>query len=148
MLPTASLSAGVHGGWRGWVALAALPFSVVPLYWRRRNPGAVLAVLVVAFVGYVLTAQIVVDAGLVFGIYAAALYGDRSVRIVAGALAFALCSLVIADFLSSSNHSTAPLGRIVPSAVASGVACVLGDRTRTRRAYLAELEERARRLEH
>ncbi len=146
MLPTASFSAGVHDGWRGWAALAGLLFGTVPLYWRRRYPAAVLAVLVVSFVAYALAARGQVDAGLVFGIYAA-LYGDRSVRIVAGALAFALCSLVIAYFLSTSRQAS-PLGHIVPSAVVSVIACVLGDRTRTRRAYLAELEERARRLEH
>ena len=132
MLPTASFSAGVHDGWRGWAALAGLLFGTVPLYWRRRYPAAVLAVLVVSFVAYVLAARGQVDAGLVFGIYAAALYGDRSVRIVAGALAFALCSLVIAYFLSTSRQAS-PLGHIVPSAVVSVIACVLGDRTRTRR---------------
>jgi signal transduction histidine kinase len=146
MLPSASIS-GVHDGWRGWAALAALPFSTVPLYWRRRYPGAVLAVLVVSFVAYALAGRSQSDAGLVFGIYAAALYGNRSVRIVVGALAVALCALVIAYFLSTSRQAS-PLGHIVPSAVVSAIAWLLGDRTRTRRAYLAALEERASRLEH
>lgn len=45
MLPAASISAGVHDGWWGSATLAALVFGIVPLYWRRRYPAAVLAVV-------------------------------------------------------------------------------------------------------
>jgi len=129
------------------VVLASLSFGTVSLYWRRRYPAAVLAVLAVFFVAYALAARNQVDAALVLGMYASALYGSRSVRIVSGVFAFALGSVGIAALLSNSSQVTSPLGRLVTTAVASGVAWVLGDRTRTRRAYVAELEERSRRLE-
>jgi signal transduction histidine kinase len=144
MIPGVRGAEGVHG----WVALVALPFGTVPLYWRRRHPAAVLAVLGVAFVAIALDARGQIDAGLVFGIYAAALYGSRRVRVVAAVLALGLCGLGLGVLLADSTQVALPLGHIVISDIAAGVAWVLGDRTRTRRAYVAELEERSRMLEH
>jgi signal transduction histidine kinase len=55
--------------------------------------------------------------------------------------------LVVAFGIVLTTGSTAALGHLAAPAFGFGVAWVLGDRTRNRRAYLAELEERAARLQ-
>jgi signal transduction histidine kinase len=128
------------------VVVAVLPFGTLPLLWRRSWPGRVLAVLVAAFaVSAVFGPREATDPGLLFGAYAAALYGDRPTRLVAGAAAVAV--LVVAFGIVFATGSTGALGHLGGPAFGFGVAWVLGDRTRIRRAYLAELEERAVRLE-
>jgi signal transduction histidine kinase len=128
------------------VGLMALPFGTVPLLWRRSRPGPVLALLTVAFaVTVVFVGAELNGAGLLFGVYAAALYGDHRVRVAAGVLAG---GVLVASFgLVLATGSARGLGHLAGVAFGYGVAWVLGDRTRTRRAYLAELEERAVRLE-
>jgi signal transduction histidine kinase len=83
--------------------------------------------------------------GLVFGGYAAALYGDRRVRHLAGAVAVVV--LVMAFGAVLVTDSAKAVGHLTGFAFGYGVAWVFGDRTRTRRAYLAELTARALRLE-
>jgi signal transduction histidine kinase len=126
--------------------LAVLPFGTVPLLRRRSHPGPVLAVLAAAFlVSAVFVRAELNGAGLLFGVYAAALYGDRRVRLVAGALAAAV--LAVSFGLLLATGSARGLGHLTGIAFGYGVAWVLGDRTHTHRAYLAELEERGVRLE-
>jgi len=67
------------------IGLVTLPFATVPLLWRRTHPGPVLAVIASAFaVAALFTAREPNGAGLLFGMFAAALYGDRRTRIAAG----------------------------------------------------------------
>lgn len=128
------------------VAVALLPFSTVPLLWRRTRPGLMLAVLGAAFIVLaVFGPREPDDPSLVFGVYAAALYGNRPTRLVAAAAGAAV--LVVAFGIVLATGSTTALGHLAAPAFGFGVAWVLGDRTRNRRAYLAELEERAARLQ-
>ncbi|HEX6674559.1 MAG TPA: sensor histidine kinase [Actinomycetes bacterium] len=128
------------------VGLVALPFGTVPLLWRRSRTGAVLAVLTAAFVVSATSVRAELNGvGLLFGVYAAALYGDRLVRLVAGIVAGGVLAASFGLLLATG--SSRGLGHLVGVAFGYGVAWVLGDRTRTRRAYLAELEQRAVRSE-
>jgi signal transduction histidine kinase len=130
------------------VGLAMLPFETVPLLWRRSRPGLVLGVIAVAFSVSALSGGVDAhggEAGLAFAIFAAALYGNRRVRIVAGAVAVGALAVAFGTVLATGGAER--LGRLAGVAFGSGVAWVAGDRTRTRRAYLAQLEERAAQLE-
>jgi signal transduction histidine kinase len=128
------------------IGLATLPLGTVPLLWRRSHPGPVLAVLAVAFaVPAILGNAEPNSVGLLFGVGSAARYGDRRVRLVAGTAA--LGALLVAFGIVLATGQAHTLGRLAITAFGSGVAWVLGDRARTRQAYLAQLEERAARLE-
>jgi signal transduction histidine kinase len=138
--------AGVDGNKPILVALATLPFGTIPLLWRRTHPGPVLALLAMAFVVPAAFGNSEPNAaGLLFGVGSAAVYGDRRVRIVAGATAVGALVVAFATVLATGEGRT--LGHLTVVTFGSGVAWVVGDRTRTRRAYLAQLEERAARLE-
>jgi signal transduction histidine kinase len=128
------------------VGLVALPFGTVPLLWRRSRTGPVLAVLTAAFAVSAIPVRAELNGvGLLFGVYAAALYGNRPVRLVAGAVAAVVLAASFGLLLATG--SSRGLGHLVGIAFGYGVAWVLGDRTRTRRAYLAALQERAARSE-
>jgi signal transduction histidine kinase len=128
------------------VSLATLPLGTVPLLWRRTHPGPVLAVLAVAFALPALLGNAGPNSvGLLIGVGSAALYGDRRVRLVAGLAA--LGGLLVASAVVLATGEAGTLGHLAGIAFGSGVAWVLGDRARTRRAYLDQLEERAARLE-
>jgi len=130
------------------VGVAMLPFETVPLLWRRRKPGWVLAVVAAAFAATTMSGAADPhggEAGLVFAIFAAALYGDPRVRVIAGGMAVG--ALVIGFGTVLATGEAKGLGHLAGVAFGSGVAWVGGDRTRTRRAYLAQLRERAAQLE-
>src|SRR5438309_464939 len=130
------------------VGLAMLPFETFPLLWRRSRPGSVLGIIAVAFAVSALSGGVDAhggEAGLALGIFAAALYGNRRVRIVAGAIAVGALAVGFGTVLATGGAER--LGRLAGVAFGSGVAWVAGDRTRTRRAYLAQLRERAAQLE-
>lgn len=145
-----SLPALVHAALDGSrpvaIGLATLPFGTVPLLWRRSHPGTVLAVLAAAFAIPAIAGNVEPNTvGLLFGVGSAALYGDHRVRLVAGVGALGALLLAFAVVLVTGESRT--LGHLTVSGFGSGVAWVLGDRARTRQAYLAQLEERAARLE-
>jgi signal transduction histidine kinase len=131
-----------------WVAfsLAVLPFATVPLLWRRTRPGLVLAVVTLAFLVSAVSGPAAADGvGLLFAVYAAALYGDRRTRLAGGALALVVLCVAFGTVLSTGTARA--LGHLAGVAFGYAIAWIAGDRTRTRRAYLAELEARAERLE-
>jgi signal transduction histidine kinase len=145
-----SLPALVHAGLEGnrpvAIGLATLPLGTVPLLWRRSHPGLVLAVLAAAFAIPAIAGDVEPNTvGLLFGVGSAALYGDHRVRLIAGVGALGALLLAFAVVLATGETRT--LGHLTLSAFGSGVAWVLGDRARTRQAYLVQLEERAARLE-
>jgi signal transduction histidine kinase len=140
------LHASIHSHESVVAALVAVPFGAVPLLWRRSHPLPVLGVVCVAFAVSVFSVgREPVGAGILFAVFAAALYGDRRTRIVAGILAIGAMATAFA--IVAITGEAGHLGHVAGTAFGSGVAWVWGDRTRVHRAYLAQLEERAARLE-
>jgi len=89
------------------IGLVTLPFATVPLLWRRTHPGPVLAVIASAFaVAALFTAREPNGAGLLFGMFAAALYGDRRTRIAAGVLALGGLVVAFATVLATGEAKT------------------------------------------
>ena len=144
-----SVPAVVHAVANGELAisLAVLPFATVPLLWRRQHAEAVLAVLVAALVVAVLAGRSAPgNVGVMFGLYASALYGGERLRALSG---FVVGGTSVAVFVLLVVTGRARLAPHVTAALVFGAATawVLGEVARTRRAYLAALEERAARLE-
>jgi len=145
---------GYHGlGWR--LLLSAL--ISVSLYWRRRAPFAVLAVCfalglaqVIAALGHGLDSHTVpgfYDLGLIIAIFSAVAYGARATRLVAvagGIGGATVASLVWASGVRNTwNEALAFCVLFAPVLLA----WAFGTVTRTRRAYLASLEDRNERLQ-
>jgi signal transduction histidine kinase len=145
---------GAHG--TGWV----LPLSAgigVSLYWRRRFPLAALAAcfafglveLSVALDGGYRPILLpgLYDLGIIIAIYSAVAYGGRAARLaaVAGGIAGAVAATLVwvSGVPSLPNQLFAMCILFAPVLVA----WALGTAARTRRAYLASLEDRARRLQ-
>ncbi|QPP05378.1 sensor histidine kinase [Streptomyces bathyalis] len=117
---------------------------LVPLVWRRRAPLTVFgAVAATAFVQWLADVQLSADVALLIALYTVAAYGDRGRTLLAGAV------LEVGIVLNSL--SWAPEGRVVGSIISltamAVAAAVIGTNVRTRRAYLATVEDRAVRLE-
>jgi signal transduction histidine kinase len=144
-----SLPAVVHAAAKGRLAisLAVLPFATVPLLWRRRHPAAVLGVLVAALAAAALIGKAAPgNVGVLFGVYAAALYGGDRLRAITGLTAGAVSAAAFALMFVTDRARLSPhLNTAV--AFAAIAAWALGEGARTRLAYLAELEDRAVRLE-
>ncbi len=132
----------------GELSPRALVFGIqlqMPLVWRRRYPLAAFGCMaVVACVQWLVSQVLGADVGLLVGLYTVAAYRELSQALLAYAvLEF---GVVIAVF------RWAPVsGRLSAFVALSGLATaafVLGRNVRTRRAYLASLEDRARRAEN
>ncbi len=122
------------------VALFAL--ESLPLVWRRRQPVAVLAVILLAVVAVrVLYGGVPISAGLLIALYTVAAYRAPAISVPIGILTAAA---LVEPLLASSQNN--PPRAFFKSAV-FGAAWLLGLWMRTRRAYVAELVDRAERLE-
>lgn len=119
-----------------------VPFTTAPIALRRYRPVAVLAVTVSAgAVILIFTSQAQFPVGVLVALYTVASRCERPVSIRAAkwvALPIAVGVLV---------STGARPGRAIPELAVFAIAWVIGDNLRTRRAYLAELEARAERLE-
>jgi signal transduction histidine kinase len=124
------------------VAVLLVPFTTAPIALRRYRPLAVLAVTVSAgAVILIFTSQAQFPVGVLVALYTVASRCDRPLSIRAAkwvALPIAIGVLV--------NTGSRP-GRAIPELAVFAIAWVIGDNLHTRRAYLAELEARAARLE-
>ncbi|HJQ48709.1 MAG TPA: histidine kinase [Amycolatopsis sp.] len=126
-----------------WVLLAVL--LVVPLVWRRRAPVLVFAWMAgVAAVQWFFARALVADAALLIALYSIAVHCGRRM---------AFCALAVIEFgiAIAVLRWAPPEGMLDAFVLLSGLATaafVLGRNVRTRRAYLASLEDRARRAEH
>jgi signal transduction histidine kinase len=116
----------------------------VPLAFRRRNPSAVFAVIAfVALLQWLAGISIrPEDLAILIASYTVAAHGKRWEAITATAVV--LCGVVMAVL---RWHLEDVIPAFVAMSAAAVAALVLGDDLRTRRAYFAELEERADRLE-
>jgi signal transduction histidine kinase len=138
------LAIGLAGGIaHELVGLAFTVALVVPLVWRRQAPAAVFGALaVIAFAQWLFGVRLVADVALLVAIYTVAVYESRR-RLVAAAVV-----LEVGIVLAVVRWGT---GTWVPVVVfltgMATAAIVLGINVRTRRAYLASLEERAAQLE-
>jgi signal transduction histidine kinase len=133
-----------------WQAVTLILLGTLPLVARRRSPLLVLAVVELAQALYLATSNPLSDVplsgfGLSVALYTVANRIDRctSLRIalqIAAVNAFVLLVAVV--------HGTAgSLAGLVASTALVVGSWSLGDNVRTRRAYLVQLEERARLLE-
>jgi signal transduction histidine kinase len=128
------------------VGLALLLVQVLPLLWRRTHPSLVLLLVAGAFGARVLLgfSPGIAGLGLLVAMYSVAAYELRARRVfflVAAGLGFVAGFVV---FGVTGNPRS--LAITVPS-VFFAAAWLVGDYLRTRRAYVAQLEERAGRLE-
>ncbi|MEU4349529.1 sensor histidine kinase [Streptomyces sp. NPDC023838] len=149
------VSTGVSHGSTPWALLTSLGLSVVVAL-RRRAPEKM--VVLAALMGLAQLAlnvsPNVSDFALLVAIYTAAAIGERwaSRFALAGSLvAAALAMLRWPDYDNNNGSGGTSPGEVIFYAVVMTVpfvlAWVLGDSMRTRRAYFAQLEERAARLE-
>jgi signal transduction histidine kinase len=134
------------------ITLALLPFATLPLLWRRRRPGCVLAVLVAALAVVIVagksvprSAAVPANVAVVFGIYAAARYGDDRARAASGAMAGAVSFAALVMLLGTNTVRLLP--RLSAAGYGALAAWALGEAARTQATYLVELKARARRLE-
>ena len=126
----------------GWAVVLLIELSVLPLALRRSRPVVVLVMtLAAAIVGDLWFAGFLL-AGPVIALYTVAAHCERRVALAAGAatgVALAIPALA-GGGVTDAGFAAAMYAAFV-------VAWALGDNLRTRRAYLAEVEARAERLE-
>ena len=119
-----------------------VPLTTLPIAMRRYRPLAVLAVTVAAETMLLLfSSRVQVPLGVIVALYTVASRCERPVSIRAASW---VALPITVGVIVNSGLST---GRIIPKLALFGIAWVVGDNVRTRRAYLAELEARAARLE-
>ena len=112
--------------------------EVLPLWWRRRSPLLVLALVVGAELARWAFGFSNEPAGppLVFAVYAVSVCGRQQARLAVGAVAIALIMLAVSLLLIGSF----PVARnLIPAGAISLVAWVIGDYIRSRRRFFADL---------
>ena len=117
-------------------------FTTIPIAFRRNRPLAALAVTVIAeTLLLIFRPGAGAPVGVIVALYTVAAYCERRVSIRAAALA--ALPITVAVIVNNGAHT----GQVIPELAVFAIAWVVGDNMRTRRAYLAELEARAARLE-
>jgi signal transduction histidine kinase len=122
----------------------AFPLAVaqtLPLLVRRRFPVLTLGLVIAATIPFTVAVHSLNPLPPVLAFFSVAAYANRRTALVAGGVGF---TALIAPVLYETNYGFASF---VFHALVFPAAWVLGDSLRTRRAYLAALEERAERLE-
>jgi signal transduction histidine kinase len=128
------------------VGLALLLVQVLPLLWRRSHPSLVLLLVGGAFAARVLLGYSpgIAGFGLLVAMYSVAAYEVRARRLaflVVAGLGF------VAGFIVFGVTGNPRSFAITVPSLFFVAAWLIGDYLRTRRAYVAQLEERAARLE-
>jgi signal transduction histidine kinase len=119
-----------------------VPFTTAPVALRRYRPLAVLAITVSAgAVILIFTSQAQFPVGVLVALYTVASTCERPVSIRAAK--WVALPIAVGVLVSTGSRP----GRAIPELAVFAIAWVIGDNMRTRRAYLAELEARAERLE-
>jgi signal transduction histidine kinase len=135
------------GGGRDARAIAVLdailvPVTTLPIAVRRYRPVAVLAITVSAETVLLLfSTRVQAPFGVIVALYTVAARCERPVSLRAGG--WAALPITVGVIVNTGPN----VGRIIPKLALFAIAWVIGDNIRTRRAYLAELEARAARLE-
>jgi len=135
------LIAGYFRGSFAWFGVVLVVVEALPLWWRRRFPVVVLAIVVCAEVAK-WALQVSNDPSgpaLVFAVYAVSAYGRTRERLLVAVAAitiivFAVALLILGQF---------PVSRtLIPAGSTSLVAWVIGDYMRSRRQFFRELVAR------
>jgi len=128
------------------VVIPLLLALIAPLALRRRYPVQVFVVVALAaFVQRVVVLSLgTYDFAVLIALYSVAAY--RSRRWSLSALAVGLLGVVLAWTAANADRHVSPFGLVAPTVVVVAV-WLVGRTIRTRRGYLAELEQRAVRLE-
>jgi signal transduction histidine kinase len=131
-----------------WPAIALTLLQTLPLVLRRRQPLAVLAVTELAEALYLATGPLNGGGlGLAVALYTAASRTERRTSLKFAGLIAGLNALVLLVGIALGRAGSTPTPSLfVVTALVVG-SWSLGENVRTRRAYLAQLEERAGRLE-
>lgn len=132
-----------------WPAIVLTLLGTLPLVARRRQPLAVLAVIQMAEALYLSMGPLYGASGnglgLAVALYTLASRTERRVSLRVAGLIASLNALILLVGTALGRAESWP-SLFVVTALAVG-SWSLGENVRTRRAYLAQLEERARRLE-
>ena len=130
----------VHGSF-AWFGIVLVVIEALPLWWRRRFPAAVLAIVVCAEVAK-WALQVSNDPSgpaLVFAVYAVSVYGRPRERLLVAVAAIAIIALAVA-FLVLGEF---PVSRtLIPAGATSLVAWVIGDYMRSRRQFFIDIVAR------
>jgi signal transduction histidine kinase len=119
-----------------------VPFTSLPIAARRYRPLIVLAITVSAETVLLLfSSQVQFPFGVIVALYTVASRCERPVA--ARAAAWVAPPITVGVIVNNWGN----LGQVIPHLAVVAIAWVVGDNLRTRRAYLAQLEERAARLE-
>jgi signal transduction histidine kinase len=124
-----------------WFGSALVLLEALPLWWRRRFPVAVLAVVLCAEIAKwaLQLSNEPSGVGLVFAVYAVSVYGRSRQRLAVAALAIVVIALAITLLLLGQF----PVSRtLIPAGSTSLVAWVIGDYMRSRRQFFIELVAR------
>jgi len=130
----------VRGSFSSAVAVFVL-LEAVPLWWRRRFPVLVLALVASAEIGkWALGfSNELSGPGLVFAVYAVSVYGRTTARLAVAGIAIAVIVLAVALLLFGGFSVSRNL---IPAGALSLVAWVIGDYIRSRRQFFGELVSR------
>ena len=119
-----------------------VPFTSLPIAARRYRPLMVLAITVTAETVLLLfSSRVQVPFGVIVALYTVASRCERPVA--ARAAAWVAPPITVGVIVNNWGHG----GQVIPHLAVVAIAWLVGDNLRTRRAYLAQLEERAARLE-
>ncbi len=130
----------IHGSF-AWFGVVLLLVETLPLWWRRRYPVAVLAVVACAEVARWALQLSNEPSGpaLVFAVYAVSVYSQTRERLFVAGAAIAIIALAITMLLLGQF----PVSRtLIPAGSTSLVAWVIGDYMRSRRQFFIELVAR------
>jgi signal transduction histidine kinase len=113
------------------------------LWWRRRHPMAVLAVIVMAALVWwvAVPSREPGSAAMVFAVYAVSAYGGSRGRLSVAAIAIVLIAVAIGLLILGDSSITRGL---LPVGATALVAWVIGDNVRSRRRFIQELIARHR----
>ena len=128
----------------GVISTVLVLVSTLPVMWRRRAPMAVL--LLTAFAAVIYEAAGFRSGlgpfGVLVALYTVAAHCDR----VRTAMAAGIAAVAIGIVFATARWEV-DLGSIISNALIFGSALLIGDNLKTRRAYVASLQERAERAE-
>ena len=120
-----------------------VPVTSLPIAARRYRPLMVLAITVGAETVLLLfSSRAQFPFGVIVALYTVASRCERPVA--ARAAGWVALPITVGVIVNDWGH----LGQVIPHLAVVAIAWLVGDNLRTRRAYLAQLEERAARLEH